>query len=199
MLNTIGKMAEKVLATRLGDEAEAHGVLPLTQMGARAERSTESALALLRDQIRAGWALGAEASVVALEVSGGLDRVPGWGLDDALARRGMPEWVRRVVGSFMQHHRVLDMAGVMATRRVRTSGIAQGSPLSPNLFLFFSGDLLDTAHGARKGIAATGFVDDVSWLAVSKSTTGRVGKVRGVQQGCEQWAADNGAVVGPDK
>ena len=199
LLNTIGKIAEKVLATRLRDEAEAHGLLPLTQMGARPERSTESALALLTDQIRAAWALGAEASVLALDVSGAFDRVPASRLDHALARRRIPEWVRRVVGSFMHHHTVLDIPGLMATPRLRTSGIPQGSPLSPILFLFFSGDLLDTAHRPQNGIAATGFVDDVTCLAVSKTTTGTLRKLRRVHQACEQWAADNGAVLAPDK
>jgi hypothetical protein len=154
---------------------------------------------LLTDQIHAAWALGAEASVLALDVSGAFDRVPATRLDHALSKRRIPEWVRRVVRSFMHHHTALDVPGLTATPRLRTSGIPQGSPLSPILFLFFSGDLLDTAHSPQNGVAATGFVDDVTCLAVSKTTMGTLRKLRRVHQACEQWAVDNGAVLAPDK
>jgi hypothetical protein len=47
LLSTIGKVIETLIAKRLGKAAEENHLLPDTQMGARAGRSTETALELL--------------------------------------------------------------------------------------------------------------------------------------------------------
>jgi hypothetical protein len=199
LMNTLGKMMEKVLAARLRDAAEAHQLLPQTQMGARPSRSTETALTLLTDQIYTAWAHGAIASALALDVSGAFDRIPPPRLDHSLARRRVPEWVRRIVRSFMSHRTTLDVPGHTTGPRLRAAGIPQGSPLSPILFLFFSGDLLDAAHNPARGVTATGFVDDITCLTVGRSPLANVRRLQATHQACEQWARDNGAVLATDK
>ena len=199
LMNTLGKIMEKVLAARLRDATETHQLLPQTQTGARPNRSTETALALLTDQIRTAWSHGAVASVLALDVSGAFDRIPPPRLDHALARRRIPQWTRNVVRSFMTHRTTLDIPGHEAAPRLRTAGIPQGSPLSPVLFLLFSGDLLDAAHDPAHGVAATGFVDDVICVAVGRSPLANVRRLGAAHQACEQWASGNGAVLAPEK
>src|SRR3979490_1943338 len=51
LLSTIGKVIESLLAKRLGRVVEENHLLPDTQMGARAGRSTETALELLTRQV----------------------------------------------------------------------------------------------------------------------------------------------------
>ena len=51
LLNTVGKVLEKILAQRLTSAAEKNRLLPDTQMGARAGRSTISAMELIVEQI----------------------------------------------------------------------------------------------------------------------------------------------------
>ena len=51
LLNTLGKVLEAVLARRLSDIAESNHLLPKEQMGARRNRSTETALELLTKQV----------------------------------------------------------------------------------------------------------------------------------------------------
>ena len=63
LLDTIGKILEEIVAKRLSDIAEANNFLPKNQMGARRNRSTETALELLtcitvyRKTLRAGTTL----------------------------------------------------------------------------------------------------------------------------------------------
>lgn len=52
LLNTLGKVLEKVVARRISALAEEHNLLPATQMGARPGRSTITALEMLTEQIR---------------------------------------------------------------------------------------------------------------------------------------------------
>jgi len=51
LLNTIGKLVEALTANQLRNTAEEYSLLPATQMGARRERSTETALKLLVEQV----------------------------------------------------------------------------------------------------------------------------------------------------
>ena len=52
LLKTIGKVIKKVMAKRIREAAEARNLLPLSQMGARAERGTDTALKLLTSIVR---------------------------------------------------------------------------------------------------------------------------------------------------
>jgi hypothetical protein len=52
LLNTLGKVLEKIVARRVSALAEEHNLLPTTQMGARPGRSTVTALEMLTEQIR---------------------------------------------------------------------------------------------------------------------------------------------------
>jgi hypothetical protein len=55
LLKTIGKVVEKLMAKRIRDAAEAHQLLHPSQMGARAERGTGTALELLTSMVRTVW------------------------------------------------------------------------------------------------------------------------------------------------
>ena len=96
LLNTIGKIMEALMAKRLGDAAEAHHLLPDTQMGARRGRSTDTALELLTEQVRTVWNSGRfAASLLSLDISGAFDTVNPTRLLDILRQKGFPPWVVR--------------------------------------------------------------------------------------------------------
>ena len=68
LLNTLGKALERIVAFRLKDISEKSALLPKSQFGARPNRSTETALYLLRERILAIRALGKIPSLLALDV-----------------------------------------------------------------------------------------------------------------------------------
>jgi hypothetical protein len=77
LLNTLGKVLEKIVARRVSALAEEHNLLPTTQMGARPGRSTVTALEMLTEQIRTVWANDNSlvASMLSLDISGAFDNV----------------------------------------------------------------------------------------------------------------------------
>jgi hypothetical protein len=72
LLNTLGKVLEKIVARRVSALAEEHDLLPTTLMGARPGRSTVTALEMLTEQIQTVWANDASlvASMLSLDISG---------------------------------------------------------------------------------------------------------------------------------
>jgi len=76
LLSTIGKVIETLAARRLSTLAEQEGLLPDNQMGNRTNRSTETALELLVEQIHTVWKTGNQvASVLLLDIAGAFDTV----------------------------------------------------------------------------------------------------------------------------
>src|SRR3979490_1348971 len=76
LLSTIGKVIESLIAKRLGRVAEENHLLPDTQMGARAGRSTEIALELLTRQVHTIWGSKRHvATLLSVDISGAFDTV----------------------------------------------------------------------------------------------------------------------------
>jgi hypothetical protein len=69
LLNTMGKLLEKMLANRLQFEAAEHGVLHPNQFGDVRQNSTEDAGCFLSHVVRAGWHAGLKTSVVAFDLA----------------------------------------------------------------------------------------------------------------------------------
>ena len=100
--NTIAKIVEKVIADGITQEAEERGLLPWNQMGARKNRSTLSALELLTGSIQTAWAAKKKVvSVLGLDIAGAFDNVSHERLLWVLERKGFPDWIIRIVRSFL--------------------------------------------------------------------------------------------------
>ncbi|GKT39838.1 Rpb7-binding protein seb1 [Colletotrichum spaethianum] len=82
-------------------------------------------------------------------------------------------------------------------RQINT-GIPQGSPLSPILYLFYNADLLDSCNEAE-GTTATGFIDDVAILAVGDNTEDTCQKLQEALRKAERWAFTHASVFAPEK
>jgi hypothetical protein len=75
LLNSMGKVIEKVISKRIAAAAETQGLLPETQMGNRPERSTDLAIKLVVDATHTAWRHGAVASLLQLDIKGVFDTV----------------------------------------------------------------------------------------------------------------------------
>ena len=76
LLSILGKVIKALMAYRLSDLAEREGLLPDSQMGNRTNRSTETALELLVEQIHTVWkASNQVALVLLLDIASAFDTV----------------------------------------------------------------------------------------------------------------------------
>lgn len=202
LLDTIGKALESVIATRINDYAEEHNLLPKTQMGARRKRSTESALELLVEQIHTVWSGGNEhvASILSLDVAGAFDNVSHIRLLHNLRKRRIPTRIINWTQSFLKDREsCLSFDGSTSAMRPVHSGVPQGSPVSPILFLFFNADLLEECEALGLKASAIGFADDVNLLAYGRSTASNCDTLSRMHEVCMKWARTHGATFAPEK
>ena len=200
LLNTMGKVLERIVAKRMSEAAETHSLLPDVQMGARPGRSTETALELLTEQTRTAWAIDptAVASVLSLDMAGAFVNASHERLIHNLCMAGLPLWMTMFIASFLKNRTTrLYFDGTQTTPFNTNTGIPQGSPLSPILFLFFASYLL---HKLNQGkTTAFGFVDDTNIFAYSRSTEENCRTLEAAHDKCLEWALKHGATFAPEK
>lgn len=200
LLNTMGKLLEKLVANRLSKAAEDFNLLPEEQMGARPKRSTISAVELLTEQIHTIWGKNKKqvASLLSLDISGAFDNVSHERLIHNLRQKGIPRWISRYVGSFLKGRTTSIVLGTYRGDQIPTNtGIPQGSSLSPILFLFFVSTLLPMLQS--HSTAAVGFVDDTNILTWSNTTEENCRKLEEQHRICEKWAKTHGVKFAPEK
>jgi hypothetical protein len=79
------------------------------------------------------------------------------------------------------------------------SGIPQGSPLSPILFLFYISELLESLSNPQEGLVGFGFIDDTNLITWSASAEQNCRKLTEAHKRCENWAERHGAKFAPEK
>ena len=201
LLSTIGKIIETITARRLSALAEQAGLLPDTQMGNRKNRSTDTALDLLLEQIYTVWqAKDQVATVLSLDIAGAFDTVNHIRLLDNLRKKQVPQWFVRLVQSFLTDRKTtLIIDGIETEARQLRAGVPQGSPLSPILFLFYNATLLEALNLPEIPLTPIGFADDVNLLTYGPSTPINCQNLQLGHAKCLDWARTHGMRFAPAK
>jgi hypothetical protein len=162
LMNTMGKILDTVLARRIQYYAERYHMLPQTHTGGRKQSSCEHAIHLLLEKVHSAWRKRKAASLLMLDVSGAFDNVSHKRLLHNMRKRGLPMEIIDWTASYLTDRKtkIRLFEGLSEEFDVLT-GIPQGSPLSPILYLFYNADLLEIA---RSNELVTGYIDDTSFL-----------------------------------
>lgn len=144
LLPCLGKALERIVAARLTYLAQRHHWVPPIQFGGLPHRCTADAILTLAHDIQSGWNLVEQrvTSLLAFDVQGAFDSVHPTRLIHRLRLLGVPaqlvDWTR----SFLQDRKArILLDGQLGKEETVSSGIPQGSPVAPILFLLFSGSL----------------------------------------------------------
>ena len=192
LLETLSKVFETIMASRMAWMAEAHNLLPEGHMGGRRCTSTEHAVHSLVERIIAAWNKKKVVSALFLDVSGAFDNVSHVRLLHNLKKRRIDHHIVNWVKSFL-HGRSTAIRTNEATTENRSvdTGIPQGSPLSPIIYLFYNADLLDIGSGQRN-VSTSGFIDDVMFAATGDHTAENIEILRELHEEATEWAERHG-------
>ena len=191
LLDVVGKGLERIVVGRLekwvqrgtGDE----------QFGARKGRSSMEAVG----KLYRCWEEGSRKGVLlCMDVKGGYENVGVRKMDKRLEMLGVDMYLRKWVSSFLREREVRVRIGNREGGRVKMKGgTVQGSPLSPVLFMFLLGGVLEEVRKKDiKGVDMVAVVDDVDFMVVGKDEVEIKERVevmgKALEEGLKKWEID---------
>ncbi|GAA6025712.1 hypothetical protein JCM10207_008979 [Rhodosporidiobolus poonsookiae] len=195
---SLAKLLELVVARRLSYLADAHGLLPVSHIGGRRGRSAEDAVACFVDAIKRQWRHGNVVVGMALDVAQAFPSVRVERLVRNLREKGLPEEVGRFVESFMTDRSCrLRIDGEEGEETAWGSGLPQGSPLSPILFLFYNAGALDACASASS--TGCGWINDLNVLAWGRTVEDAVSVLQARLPALEKWSETHQSDFSPAK
>ena len=138
LLNCLGKIAEKLVAKRLSSLCEQHQLLYQDQMGGRPHRSATDAILALVHDIQQGNNQRMVTSALFMDVKGAFDNVSRQRLLHTMTEMGLPTQLVKWTDHFMTGRQIgLAFDGEEEGLHAVETGIPQGSPTSPILFIIY--------------------------------------------------------------
>ncbi|KAI1829300.1 hypothetical protein DTO027I6_9813 [Penicillium roqueforti] len=197
LLSTLGKFLEAVVARRMSYAAETNGLLPRTHLGGRKGISTDHAIHIIIDRIKTAWGKGKPVvSLLMLDVSGAYDNVSNERLLHNLKKRRLGHFVPWVRAFLSNRSTSIRMPEGMSDQIPTPTGIPQGSPISPILYLIYNTDLIENCGN---GVTSNGWVDDVCFMTKGDSERETIKRLRATCRKADQWAEKHASVFDPKK
>ena len=190
--STIGKVLESIVAEHLSYLCETFELLPKHHFGGRPGRSTEDAMLILSESIYQAWKEGKIYSAIFMDVSGAFNNVHHARLIHNMRKRKIPAEITQWVLSFLSNRTTHMRFNGITTGPISTpTGIPQGSPLSPILYVLYNSDLLDIPKEEKQ--LGLGFIDDILYGVQNKTARGNARELKRLLVKAEQWRRQHGA------
>ena len=196
LLNTVGKVMERVIATRLRTHCEATGVFAQCQSGFRTGRSAYDHLLKLSEQGVTAIKKSKDTLAIFLDIQKAFDTVWHNGLRYRLHQLGLPARIVRWLSNFLSNRQLRTKVNhCLSNPFTANAGVPQGSVLSPLLYIIFARDMVPEE---TRRLAVAQFADDTSMWSTWWRHNPRPELQRGlnyVHQWCMKWRL----VVNPAK
>ena len=190
--STIGKVLESIVAEHISYICETFNLLPSCHFGARPGRSTEDAMLILSESIYQAWKNKEVFSAVCMDVSGAFNNVHHTRLIHNMRKRRIPIEITKWVLSFLSNRATrMKFNGITTESILTPTGVPQGSPLSPILYVLYNSDLLDKPRTEKQ--LGLGFVDDILYGVQGKTAKANSKELERLLTKAEHWRRRHGA------
>ncbi|POS87202.1 hypothetical protein EPUL_001602 [Erysiphe pulchra] len=175
-LNFLGKVTEKLVAKLLSDWCERENGLHEGQMGSKKYRSSVDAVARVVKRTQEAWARGNKAGLLLMDVKGAFDHVSKIVSCDTWKRK---ERLQPVIDGHTGNNRPIQ------------TGVPQGSPVSPILFVIYLSGFFSAVENQVPGIVATSFADDCGFMVETGSIPKVVIELHEAGNAAADWGESN--------
>jgi predicted RNA binding protein with dsRBD fold (UPF0201 family) len=190
LLNTFDKTLKSIIAQRINDLTKTHDLLSINQMSERRNRSCETTLKLLIEQIHTIWNMSKDKMItlLSMNVVETYDHVSKTRLLHNLRKRRILTWIIVWTNSFMQDRRITFAINSDTTTMSNVNvDISQNSFVSFILYLFYNVDLLKLLKRSFRRVAALDFVNNINILTYEFNITSNCRILKKMHAHCERW------------
>ncbi|XP_042863776.1 uncharacterized protein LOC122248044 [Penaeus japonicus] len=186
LLETLGKIFEKVINSRLRRYLDDHDMFSSKQFGFRSHRSTQDALNLLTSYCVNNKDRQLKTVLVTKDVERAFDTVWHAGLKYKLCTKfNFPLCTKRLLCSFLDDRKLkLKFKGKISATIDMHAGVPMGSILSPTLYILYTNDLPDPIFPDSLTLL---YADDCTHLARHDSLTGVVRRINDELDIVSRW------------
>jgi hypothetical protein len=187
LLDTIGKLFEKILLARILHEVNVRGLMRDEQFGFRPKHSTSLQLARLVERIARNFGEKRLTGAVFLDVAKAFDTVWIDGLLYKLTLLNFPSYLVHTISSYLRG-RTFETSFQTATssRRGMRAGVAQGGLISPVLFSLYVNDMPTPSHHVELAL----YADDTAIIATSRKPTLLVSYLESYLNNLQRWLSE---------
>jgi hypothetical protein len=192
LLSCLGKLIEKVTAILIAEAVETNNALHIGQFGGRRGRSAMDAAAVLVAAIEDAWEKRKITAALTMDVKGAFPTVNRACLLHKMRGVQQDENLVTWVDSFISDRLVeITIAGEAGEAIATNTGLPQGLPVSPILFLIYIADLASLVENRVPGTVGLSFVDDVTWVVDGDNAEEVTTKPMYCASTCLSWVASN--------
>src|SRR5690606_653438 len=200
LLNCLGKIAEKLVACRLSTLCETYQLLHKDQIGGRKQRSAVDAILALVSDVENNWNKKLVTSALFLDVKGAFDNVSRVRLLQTMRQMRIPTPLVHWVEHFMTERSIqLAFDGQREGMVPVDTGIPQGSPVSPILFLIYLKPLFDVLEKKHPTLQFPSYINDVGIISTGRTLTTNVRELNSAAKTVFQWAERNAVAFDDSK
>lgn len=147
LLETVGKIFEKIMRNRLIRFIDENNLNHPNQFGFRKGHGTQAALGILHENISLYQQNKYNTNVVSRDISKAFDKVWHKGLKYKLIQTTLPSPFVNLLCNFLDNRKVkIKFKNLLSNYIYPSSGVPQGSVLSPTLFNFYTHDIPPSVH-----------------------------------------------------
>lgn len=172
LLDTLGKILERLLVQRLEEHLEAEGGLSHYQYGFRKGRSTVDAITRVIDtakSVKQGKRQQKNfCALITLDIQNAFNTVRWEVVMTALELKKVPRYLRDIIGSYLDNRELIYETDDGLKRYRVSMGVPQGSVLGPLLWNMMYDEFLELDLPEQAYIV--GFADDAAVVATAETT-----------------------------
>lgn len=201
MLDTVGKMFERIISDRLQEYLEANSGLSDMQFGFRKARSTVDAIRIVTniatEACSGGYSKMKYCAVITLDVKNAFNSANWQNVLLSLEGYNVPNYLLRILSSYLSN-RVLQYETSRGTKNYNvTGGVPQGSVLGPTLW----NAMYDGVLKLQLPDSATiiGYADDIALVVVDKRLDNLEAKCNDAAARVQRWLNNAGLELASQK
>lgn len=198
LLNTFGKLYEKMILNRLLQEIEEKNIISERQYGFMPGKSTVQAISkvvsLAKEELTKTWRTRRHCLMVAIDIRNAFNSAPWKKIIEELENKGVSEYLINTFQSYLSERELVGET----FKKSMTAGVCQGSTAGPTLWNVLYDGVLDKRE-MPEGVELVAYADDLAMVVKARKEEELERKTNQALETICRWMSGKGLEIAPEK